>query len=95
VGALIVGDVEFPIDVEDRKFKTVALDLDRAAGGDIRGVAKHKLRSAGRRLRGVGHANSRGMPVEIDCRGMRAASTETCRIGYDNACCNASSTFIG
>jgi hypothetical protein len=49
VGALIVGNVEFPINIEHRKLKTVALDLDCGAGRDIRGVAKHKLGSAGRR----------------------------------------------
>jgi hypothetical protein len=49
MGALIVGDVEFPIDIEHRKLKTVALDLNRAADSDIRGVAEHKLRSSGRR----------------------------------------------
>jgi hypothetical protein len=49
VSAMIVGDVEFSLDIEYREFKTSPLDLDRSAGRDVSGAAKLELHS-GRRL---------------------------------------------
>ena len=48
MGAMIVGDVEFPLDIEHRELETVAFDLDRGANGDVRRVAQLELPSARR-----------------------------------------------
>jgi hypothetical protein len=58
MGAMIVGDVEFPVDIEHREFEALPLDLDRGADGHGRGVAEFDERSAGRLRRGVRHACS-------------------------------------
>src|SRR5712671_2532656 len=47
MGAMIVGDVEFAADIENRKLEILYLDLDHAADSDVGGTAQLELRCAG------------------------------------------------
>jgi hypothetical protein len=62
---VIIGDVEFAIDVEHRKFETRLLDFDRAAGGNVGRAAELDMRSAGVMRCRIGHVPS----------GMKASGT--------------------